>query len=100
MSRLQTREVTWREHDDAQRIILRSFDVRYEWDDGEVIIDGIWTDEDIYDLLMCPASSKLLLDKIRREIEDTEEWRAERVEMEDLSNKRADLLYDRRKDRV
>lgn len=100
MSKLQTREVTWQEHDDAGRPVTRSFDVRYEWVDGEAIIDGIWTNEDIFDLLTCPATPKLLLDTIKREIEDYEEAFAERLEWEDFDNRRVDLLYDRRKDKV
>lgn len=98
MSKLQTREIGWQEYDDAQRIVWRSFDVRYEWDDGEVVIDAICTNEDIYDLLTCPNTSKLLLTKIKTEIENYEKDREEELNREDLANLQEDLIYDRRKD--
>lgn len=98
MSKLQTHEICWQEYDDAQRIVWRSFDVRYEWDGEGVVIDGIWTNEDIYDLLTCPDTPKLLFTKIKTEIEDYEKNRKEELDRKDLTNLQEDLIYDRRKD--
>lgn len=98
MSELKNKEIWWTDWDDAGRRIHRSFDVEYQMVGDEVDISGVWTDEDIYDLLICPETGRLLFARLKAEIQDYKEEKQEELEKADRRNRLADMAYDERRD--
>jgi len=80
--------------------VLTSYDVGYRWENGEPDIYCIYSQEDIYELLVSPKEAEHLLTAIEDEICRMEAEKQADMEKDDLPNIRADEAYDRRRDEV